>query len=405
MADRHTVLAETASDLEDDTVSFLQKLVRTPSVNPPGEYDEVVNQLVETYESYGWDVTVEYAPEDVHDDRELPAPRPNVLARISEGDGPTVALNAHFDTVPVEEDAWTYPPFGAEIVDGRLYGRGATDSKGRIASYTLAARTLEEAGLVPDNVTLVLVITADEETGGHAGAGYVADRVLQPDYAIVEGNSEEIWHAGCGVLHLRVTVTGEATHAGTPDDGVNALLGANRLLSALADHGATLAQRESAVEGVDGPTCTPSTIEGGRKTNVVPASCTFTVDRRVPPDEDVDAAEREFREAVAAATGDAEVSVESVLRAAPYRFETDDPQVRAVQKSAETVLDRDVPVEGTQGFTDARFFAAAGAKCVHYGPGDDDSNAHGADESVAIDQVRDAGAVVAAAVHELADYS
>lgn len=401
--DRETI-AETADELKDETVSFLQELVRTPSVNPPGDYDAVVELLVDAYESYGWDVDVAYAPEDVLEARDLSHPRPNVLATVTEGDGPTIALNAHFDTVPVEEAAWTYDPFGAEIDDGRLYGRGATDSKGRIASYTLAARILEATGLLPEDATLVLAITADEESGGHAGAGYVAEEVLQPDYAVVEGSSEKIWHAGCGVLHFRVSVEGEAAHAGSPDEGVNALLGANEIVAALADHGDVLAARESEVEGVDGPTCTPSTVEGGRKTNVVPASCTFTVDRRVPPDEDPEAAERAFREVVESAAGDdVTVSVERVLRARPYRFDADDAHVRAVRRSAEALLDREVPVEGTQGFTDARFFAAAGAECVHYGPGDGESNAHGADESVALEQVRDAGAVVAGSILELAD--
>jgi hypothetical protein len=257
-------------ELEAETVSLLRELVRTPSVNPPGDYDAVVELLVDAYESFGWDVTVDHAPDDLLDARDLDRPRPNVLATVTEGEGPTVALNAHFDTVPVEDAAWTRDPFGAEIEDGRLYGRGATDSKGRIASYTLAARALEAADLLPEDATLVLAVTADEETGGHAGAGHVVDAALRPDYAIVEGSSEEIWDAGCGVLHFRVTVEGEAAHAGTREDGENAVLAANGIVASLADHAADLADRESAVEGVDGPTCTPSTIEGGRKTNVVP---------------------------------------------------------------------------------------------------------------------------------------
>lgn len=396
-------LTETASDLEDEAVSFLQELVRTPSVNPTGNYEDVVELLVDTYESFGWRVEVASAPDELLNAHDLSHPRPNVLAYVTEGDGPTIALNAHFDTVPVDEDAWTFSPFGAEIDDGRLYGRGATDSKGRIASYTLAARTLEEADLLPENATVVIAITADEETGGHAGAGWVAEEVLQPDYAIVEGSSESIWHAGCGVLHFRVSVAGEATHAGSPEDGENALLAANEILTALSEHGSELAERESEIEGMDGPTCMPSTIEGGTKTNIVPASCVFTVDRRVPADEDIEAAEQEFREVVDSAADDAAVTVERVLRAHPYHFEIDDSHVQAVAESADALLDAEVPVEGTQGFTDARFFAEKGAKCVHYGPGDEDSNAHGADESVALGQVRDAGVVVAASIRAFAD--
>jgi len=392
-------------DLEAETVSFLSDLVRTPSPNPPGKYDDVVSVLTETYESYGWEVDVVEAPGTLLDAHDLPHPRPNVLATVTEGDGPTIALNAHFDTVPVEESRWNHEPFGATVEDGRLYGRGATDSKGRIASYTLAARALEAADLLPTDATVVLAITADEETGGHAGAGYVAEEVLAPDYAVVEGSSETIWHAGCGVLHFRVSVSGEAAHAGSPDNGENAIRVANRVLSALFDHGDDFAARESEVPGVDGPTCTPGTIDGGTKTNVVPATCSFTVDRRVPPDEDIEAAERAFRDIVAEAAGDASVEVERVLRARPYQFDRDDPHVRALQESAAALLDREVSVEGTQGFTDARFFARAGADCVHFGPGDEGSNAHSADESVDLAQVRDAGAVVAAGVRAMADYS
>lgn len=400
-------LVDATDDLETDAVSFLTDLVQTPSPNPPGEYEPIVDLLTETYEGFGWDTAVAFAPDDLLAAAGLDRPRPNVLATVTEGPGPTIALNAHFDTVPVNEDAWTHDPYGAETVDGRLYGRGATDSKGRIAAYTLAARALEHADLLPEDATLVLAITADEETGGRAGAGYVADAVLRPDYAIVEGSSERVWNAGCGVLHFEVAVEGAAAHAGTPGDGTNALVAASRIVRALDAHADDLSERGSEIDGMNGPTCTPATITGGTKTNIVPAACSFTVDRRVPADEDIDAAETAFREVVSEAAADAGVTVDvdRVLRAQPYRFSADDAHVRAVADNAEAILGREVPVRGTQGFTDARFFAANGADCVHFGPGDGDSHAHGADESVALDQVRDAGAVVAASVRSIADHS
>lgn len=397
-------LVTAARDHHDETVEFLTELVQTESVNPPGDYEAVVEVLRETYEGFGWDVEVAYAPTARLEELGLEHPRPNVLATVCEGDGETVVLNAHHDTVPVDEADWSYDPFAATVSDGRLYGRGATDSKGRIASYTLAARALEATDLLPD-ATLVLAITADEESGGEAGAKYVAEEHVQPDYALVEGSHETIWNAACGVLHFRVDVTGRAAHAGSPADGANAITGANRVLTALEAHASELAAVESEVEGVDGPTCTPGTIRGGTKTNIVPAACSFTVDRRVPPDEDVADAEAAFREAVAGADlpDGVSVSVETVLRAEPYRFGREDPHVAAVKRNADAILGRDVPVEGTQGFTDARFFAAVGAQCVHFGPGDGDSNAHGADESVSLGQVRDAGAVVAASVRDMVE--
>jgi acetylornithine deacetylase/succinyl-diaminopimelate desuccinylase family protein len=400
-------LWERSGDLAEETTDFLREMVRTESVNPPGDYAAVADLLTETYEGYGWRVERADAPASLLDDLDLPHPRPNVLAYANEGaeDGPTVVFNAHFDTVPVEADDWTFDPFGAEVENGRLYGRGANDSKGRIASYTLALRALSAADAVPEDATLALAITADEETGGHAGAGYVASEVIQPDYAVVEGSSESIWNAACGVLHVRVDVSGTAAHAGSPDGGDNAVVAAGRLVAALDDYADELAARGSDVEGVDGPTCTPATVEGGRKTNIVPASCSFTVDRRVTPDEDPDDAEAELRERVAAAAAaiddDVDVSVTTLLRADPYYFDPEDAHVRAVKENADAMLDREVPVAGTQGFTDARFFADAGAACVHFGPGDSESNAHGADESVALDQVREAGAVLAATARDL----
>ncbi len=397
-------LTRAVEDLEDDAVSFLRELVRTPSVNPPGDYAAILDLLRTQYEEYGWEVDVEWAPEDLLDELDLPHPRPNVLAYMTRGAGPTIALNAHIDTVPVEESKWTYDPFGAEIADGRLYGRGARDSKGRIAAYTLAARALEATDLLPEDATVVLALTADEETGGEAGAGHVVESgALRADYAIVEGSTYAVEYASSGVLTVRVDVDGASAHAGLePETGANAVVAAARLITALDAHGAELAERESEVPGVGGATCTPATVEGGVKTNVVPPACSFTVDRRVPPDHDLEAAERELREVVAGVDLPAgtTASIEVLSRTRPFRSDPDDPHVRAVARNAEAVLG-DVPVRGTRGGSDAGHFHAGGAKAVKFGPGGRDSNVHGPDENLALDQLRDAAVVVAASVRDI----
>jgi acetylornithine deacetylase/succinyl-diaminopimelate desuccinylase-like protein len=145
-------------------------------------------------------------------------------------------------------------------------------------------------------------------------------------------------------------------------------------------------------------------IQGGVKTNVVPPSCRVSVDMRVPPDMDADAAERRFREVVDGVTLPAgtEASIEITQRNDPYEFAEDDVHVQAVKANAEAIRGAEVPVVGTRGSTDARYFAPHGAKCVNYGPGDDQSNAHGADEHVRIDQVSDVGAIVAASIVDIA---
>lgn len=409
MVSRDTLatVEEMTDELYEDSVEFLQEMVRTPSVNPPGRYAEIHELVTSRYEGYGWDVETVWSPEVLLEDLGLDPeyPRPNVLAYVTRGEGPTVALNAHLDTVPVDESQWTYDPFGAELDDGRLWGRGARDSKGRVAAYTFAAQVLEQADLVPEDATLVLAITADEETGGEAGPGYLIDSgAIEPDYAIVEGSTPRIEYAAAGVLHLAVTVAGKASHAGVdPGGGVNALVGAARIISALEEHAVDLETRISEVPNIGHPTCTPATMQAGVKTNVVPPSASFTVDRRVVPDEDIEAAEAEFRKVVDSVDlpDGATVHVERKLQAMPFVSERNGPLVRSLKCNADAVTGRDTQLGGTRGFTDARFFAQSGAETAKYGPGDDESNVHGADENLKLDQLRHATAVVAATLRDL----
>ena len=397
-------LRTSVDELEDEAVSFLQEMVRTPSVNPPGDYEAILDVIRARYEGYGWDVDVEWAPEALLEELGLDHPRPNVLAYVTRGDGPTIALNAHIDTVPIQAEKWTYEPFGAEIDDGRLYGRGARDSKGRIAAYTLAARALEESDLLPDDATIVLALTADEETGGQAGAGHVVESgALRPDYAIVEGSTYAVEYASSGVLSFRVDIDGASAHAGLePEAGANAVVAAARIVSRLDAYHDELAAEESDVPGVGSATCTPATIEGGVKTNVVPPACSFTVDRRVPPDHDLDAAEREFRDVVAGVDlpDGTSASVEALSRTKPFLSDPEDVHVRAVVRYADAVLGN-VPVQGTRGGSDAGHFHAGGTATLKFGPGGRDSNVHGPDENLQLSQLRDAAVVVAASVREI----
>ena len=122
----------------------------------------------------------------------------------------------------------------------------------------------------------------------------------------------------------------------------------------------------------------------------------------MPPDHDLEAAEREFLEVVAGVDLPVGTSatVEVLSRTKPFRSAPDDPHVRAVARNAEAVLG-DVPVRGTRGGSDAGHFHAGGTKAVKFGPGGRDSNVHGPDENLALDQLRDAAVVVAASVRDI----
>ena len=124
-----TELRETAAELEEETVEFLQELVRTNSVNPPGDYSDLHDLLMDTYDDLEWETETIWAPDELLEEHGFEHPRPNVLSYPVRGDGPSIALIAHLDTVPVDEEAWTRDPFAGEIEDGRLYGRGAKDCR------------------------------------------------------------------------------------------------------------------------------------------------------------------------------------------------------------------------------------------------------------------------------------
>ena len=168
-------LCDLVDELADDLVALLQRLIRIPTVNPPGEcYEEFVADFKRVLDELGYATEVHYAPTEL-----APLgqglPRPNLIGKL-EGDGPLVHLNGHYDVVPVGND-WTKDPFGGELVDGKIYGRGAADMKSGLAAQIIAVEALRRAGLKP-NVHQSAV--PDEETVGvrNAGMGWLVEQGL-----------------------------------------------------------------------------------------------------------------------------------------------------------------------------------------------------------------------------------
>ena len=137
----------------EETIAFLQALVRVPSVNPPGDVREAIRICAEKLASEGFEVKVVGATPE----------KPNLVATLhGRAGGPRLAFNAHVDVVPIgEEAAWTYPPFGGEIHEGRVYGRGAGDDKASVTAQIMAAIALARSG-VPFEGALIVTEVADE---------------------------------------------------------------------------------------------------------------------------------------------------------------------------------------------------------------------------------------------------
>ncbi|GAA0583427.1 M20/M25/M40 family metallo-hydrolase [Caenispirillum bisanense] len=399
-------LRSAVDGLHADQVRFLAELVKVPSDNPPGDCGPHAARAAELLEDLGFTVERHPVPADLVAANGMIS-AVNLIVRKRFGDGPVVALNAHGDVV-APGDGWSHDPYGAEVVDGVMYGRGVAVSKSDFATYAFALKALEQAGAALRG-TVELHLTYDEEAGGAIGPKWLLDSGLsRPDFAVSAGFSYQVvtHHNGC--LHLEVTVAGRSAHAARPDTGHDALEAATRLLTALYAMRGRLAERRSAVTGIESPTLVVGLIEGGINTNVVPDRITFRLDRRMIPEENPAAVEAEIiavlDEAARALPG-ITVTTRRIMLAEPFGpVEGADRLAAAFSTAAETAFGEPVPTVGIPLYTDARHYAAAGIPTVLYGAGPRsmlDANAHRADEKLVLEDLRKATAAVAAALAAL----
>ena len=379
-ADARLVLA--AID-QDEVVALLRELVRVPSVNPPGDVREAIAVCGRPLRAAGFRVRTEA----------IEPTKPNLIAEFGPEDGPTLCFNAHVDVVPTgEESAWTQPPFGAEVVDGRVYGRGAGDDKASVTAQVMAGVALARSGVALRG-RLVVNEVADEETSGVAGAAFMVDAGhVRPDFVIVgEQTLGRICVGEKGRAGTEVTVFGRAAHGALPWEGANAIEGMARVVEAL---------RTELVPDLAGrthPYFHPSSasinmIDGGVKVNVVADRCAIYVDRRLVPGEEPAAAVAEIDQiAQRAVADDAGLRVETRLAGEGRGATMSDPGSPLVlaMQAANRYLDLDTSLTGFSMGTDGRFFAAAGYPTIIYGPGDP-RLAHVPDEWVGIDELMSA---------------
>jgi acetylornithine deacetylase/succinyl-diaminopimelate desuccinylase family protein len=400
----HRIHAAVAAQ-RNEAAALLAALVRIPTDNPPGDLAPAAEATAGLLEALGFTVERHAVPADLARAAGMVSAT-NLIVRHRFGPGPVIALNAHGDVVPPGA-GWTQPPYGAAVVDGWLYGRGAAVSKSDIASYAFALHALREVGLARG--TVELHVTFDEETGGALGPAWLlAQNITAPDYAICAGFSYAVVNAHNGCVHLQARITGRSAHAARPETGADALEAATAILTALYQARHALQNNISAVPGIGAPQLTIGTIAGGTNTNVVPDEVALRLDRRVIPEENPDQVAAELTaliDAAAAPFPGIAVEVTEILRAAPL---TPLPAAAklsdALARHASHILGEPVPVVGVPLYTDARHYAAAGIPVVLYGAGPrtiEEANAHRADERVRLTDLTIATEVIARAVAEV----
>jgi succinyl-diaminopimelate desuccinylase len=391
----------------DEEVRFLQALVRVPTDTPPGNNTPHAERTAELLGEFGYKAEKHAVPQAEVQAYGMESIT-NLIVRRRYGDaGRTIALNAHGDVVPPGE-GWTHDPYGAEIVDGKIYGRATAVSKSDFASFTFAVRALE-AVACPHSGAVELHFTYDEEFGGELGPGWLLKKKLtRPDLMIAAGFSYEVVTAHNGCLQMEVTVRGKMAHAAVPDTGVDALQGAVRILEALYAQNALYRQITSRVAGIEHPYLNVGRIEGGTNTNVVPGKVVFKLDRRMIPEENPVDVEADIRRVITeAAAGQQGITVEirRLLLAHSMKPQTDNaPLVDAIQRHGEAVFGQPIPAMGTPLYTDVRLYGAAGIPGVIYGAGPRtvlESHAKRSDERLELEDLRRATKVIARTLHDL----
>jgi succinyl-diaminopimelate desuccinylase len=400
----------------DEEVGFLQALVQVPTDTPPGNNAPHAERTAELVSAFGWQAEKHPVPVAEVQAYGLQSLTNLIVRRPFGSDkatgGRTIALNAHGDVVPPGE-GWTYPPYGGEVHEGKLYGRASAVSKSDFATFSFALRALEALAAQPDAPQLKgaveLHFTYDEEFGGELGPGWLLRQVLtRPDLLIAAGFSHEVVTAHNGCLQMEVTVHGLMAHAAIPHTGIDALQGAVRILHALYEQNTLYQSVTSKVDGIEHPYLNVGRIEGGTNTNVVPGKVSFKLDRRMIPEEDPVAVEARIRQVIADAAATfpgITVEVKRLLLAHSLQpLPGNAPLVSALQKHGQSVFGEALPVKGTPLYTDVRLYCAQGIPAVIYGAGPRtvlESNAKRADEHLVLDDLRKATKVVARTLLDL----
>jgi acetylornithine deacetylase/succinyl-diaminopimelate desuccinylase-like protein len=391
----------------DEEVRFLQALVRVPTDTPPGDNAPHAERTAALLSNFGFLAESHPVPADRVRDYGLRSLTNLVVRRTYSDTGRVIGLNAHGDVVPPGE-GWTHDPYGGAVVDGRLYGRASAVSKSDFATFVFATRAIET---LRQHLTggVELYFTYDEEFGGTLGPGWLLEQGLAHcDLLVAAGFSYQVVTAHSGCLQMEVTVHGRMGHAAVPDTAIDALQGAVAILNALYARNAAYRQVTSGVAGIVHPYINVGRIEGGTNTNVVPGTVVFKLDRRMIPEEDPAAVEREIRDTIAQAAATRagiHVDCRRLLLAHPLKpLAGNAPLVDAITRNAAQVFGEPIPVCGTPLYTDARLFSERGIPAVIYGAGPRtvlESNAKRADEHLDLEDLRKATKVMARSLFEL----
>jgi len=408
----------------DDLIRLTQQLVHIPTTNPPGiHYREICEFLVHRLSGSGFETQLIRAEGTPGDSTRYP--RWNIVAR-REGTqaGDCVHFNSHTDVVEVGH-GWTKEPFGGELSDGKIYGRGTCDMKGGLATSIVAAEAF--IAICPDfNGAIEISGTADEETGGYGGVAYLAEKgVFDPDkvqHVIIPEplNKDRICLGHRGVWWAEIETKGRIAHGSMPFLGDSAIRHMSAVLEEIEHHLYPLLESKHSVMPVVPPQARQSTmninsIHGGQPEQDAdftgfPAACVadrcrITIDRRFLIEEDIATVKSEISsmlERIKTTRPGFEYEITDLWEVTPTMTDRAAPVVTTVQSAIERVLHRSPEFVVSPGTYDQKHIDRIGRlkNCIAYGPGILDL-AHQPDEWIGVQDMVDSAKVMALTLAEL----
>ncbi|MHA2288241.1 MAG: M20 family metallopeptidase [Promethearchaeota archaeon] len=390
MEEKEKIVLQKIDDMKDDLVKFLQQIVQIPSEIPPGKYKPISKFVAGKMNEFGIETKVK---------------RNNVIGEMGKKEGKTLIFNAHMDTVQVF-DGWTKDPYSGEIVDNKIYGRGACDDKSCVAAEIFAAKALLDSG-IDLNGKLIITAVVNEEIAGIGGAEYIAnDEIVKGDACLVGDGPRNypIGYVG-GTLQMSFTIKGVRRHTmAYPDlnpperneySGISAIHKMMPIMNFLMDLQKEFEKIETKYPVAPGMpskvgSVTITKIEGGVSHTTVPDSCNMHCIVSIIPEMDLEEIKTrilEFADEYKKNNPGLDLLVQAPVFVEPLIADTSSEFATSVKRAFKSLYDEERDFKLFIASTDAHHFKKKGIDTLVIGPMIGDNNYHAQDEYVLIEDL------------------
>lgn len=377
-------------EMRDEIIKFHQRIIQIPSENPPSKYKEVANFTEAKMKEMGLITNIK---------------RNNVIGEFGNNNGKTLILNGHYDTVEAFKK-WTKDPFGGEIIDGKIYGRGASDDKSSVTAELFAIKALLELG-IKLNGKVILTAVGDEETGGLRGAEYILSSGLVSGDACLLGDAPCDYPFGYtgGTMYITFTINGKQAHGlsfpdhpdpyRTEQSGINTIERMLKIMNFLMKLKEEFLLRETKYPLPEGWTNKVSSINlaeihGGNKITTVPDKCFLHCSINTIPEQDIASIRKkilDYIDDLKKKDPYLDISVQIPIAMEPFIIDKKSDIAQAALKANKAIFNEERGLMLFMPSTDAHWFQERGIPTILIGSTREDNNAHSADEFVYIEDL------------------